>query len=555
MRLTRNNITRFSKNPVNMDIPRTKFSMNSKHLTTFNSGKLIPFFFQECLPGDTFVMDTNFMLRMSTPVYPVADTAYFDYYYFFVPNRLVWSNWREFMGENPNGAWTTNKVTRRVPQMFSPCVSHSNSDYLGLPLSSDPYNRTCLPHRALRLIWNDWFRSTALQDPLLVNMGDTEPEYEVGPTNEDLLPVCRFPDFFSTCLPAPQYGEAVQIGLIDDLPISFGDKHDQYGSFVSLVEYDTGYSPNPDSYLSTKLVDDVGGDLTKQPVGMYTDGVGDLSNGMGYDRLLSIDNAYLKANNAVFTSVNDLRLAFQVQKYQEALARGGSRYVEIIQSLFNVQSPDARLQRPEYIGGGRQIVDMTQVVQTSATDPNSTPQGNVSGLSKTMSSKHDFSYSCLEHGMIIGVCCVRPVHSYQQGLERYWFKRDTLDFYVPTLANIGEQPVYVKELYYNPLDESPDDVFGYQEAWADYRYRRSYVSGDMRSNAPNGSLDAWHYADYYGIKPTLSDAWIEESPALIDRTLAVESNLADQFICDIYFNLSGVRPLPAYSIPGLIDHH
>lgn len=551
-RLNRNNITRFSRAAVGMDIPRTKFHMPFKHTTTFNSGKLIPFFFQECLPADTFEMRTNMIARMSTPEFPVFDTAFLDYYYFFVPNRLVWKNFAEFMGENPNGAWVTNKVERRIPVYSTQVPAKSNGDYLGLPtLLNRPEKVSALPFRALRLIWNEWFRSTALQDPLLVHTGDSEEDYEVGLTNDDLLPVCRFPDFFSTCLPAPQYGEPVQIGLLNDAEVYTGSPHAARGTSSIIFESNLALGENTYNYV----LKDRGDALTEAPylrTGFINSGVP--VNGDSVSRAVPV-NLYADTSSVGMVSVNDLRLAFQIQRYREALARGGSRYVEILNALFNVQSPDARLQRPEYIGGNRVLVEMGQVVQTSASDADTTPQGNVSGISKTMSTNKDFTYSCVEHGMIIGVLCIRPVHSYQQGIDRYWSKRDTLDFYIPQLANIGEQPVYKKELYAYGSDEQMNSVFGYNEAWADYRYRRSYVSGDMRSNSPNGSLDAWHYADDYNSTPTLSDSWIEESPALIDRTLAVSSELADQFICDIYFDLTAVRPLPAYSIPGLIDHY
>ena len=556
-RLNRNNVTRFSRSAVNLDIPRTKFNMPHKHTTTFNSGKLIPIFFQECLPGDTFQMDTSIIARMSTPQVPVMDTAYLDYYYFFVPNRLVWRGWQEFMGENPHGAWTTGLQQKSIPKYSTKVPSHSNGDYLGLPTNMG-FNRnvSALPFRALRLIWNDWFRSTALQDPLLVNTGDTEPAYAVGtPSNDDLLPVCRFPDYFSTCLPAPQYGEPVQIGLLNDAPVYSGLVHNRNNAGI-LFQVDDQLTDN----MAYQYYLECNTDPLEAP--SLAEGKADIFNG----RDVYIDpltkaipaNLYADTSSISMVSVNDLRLAFQVQKYREAIARGGNRYIEIIKSIFNVDSPDARLQRPEYLGGNRAVVNMGQVIQTSESD--TTPQGFASGFSKTVTRNSDFVFSCVEHGMIIGVLCVRPVHSYQQGIDKYWSKTDPLDFYVPQLANIGEQPVFKRELFADlPVDQQ-DSVFGYQEAWADYRYKRSYVSGEMRSNSVDGdgnsnSLDMWHYADDYNAVPVLSDEWIKEDPKLIDRTISVSSDLSDQFIADIYFNLVATRPLPAYSIPGLIDHH
>lgn len=534
---------------------RTMFATPFTHTTTFDSGKLIPFFLQECIPGDTVKVDSTALIaRMQTPIVPVMDSAFLDYFYFFIPTRLVWNNFKAFMGENPNAAWDTNLPNLSIPQMnlgTHPVVSGSNGDYLGLPLMNFG-SVSAIPFRSLRQVWNDWFRVTALQDPLLVNKGDTEPVYSVGPSNQELLPVRKFPDYFTTCLPAPQYGEAVSIGV---------------GSGLAPVVTSSGLlveSSEIPMYL--KSLSGIEADIFDTSYPLFAG-----NNGVGYFKLGSssevtsttstMDEGYYPANLGVdlsaigAISINDLRVAFQIQAFKEAQARGGTRYVEILESIYNVKSPDARLQRSEYLGGDRVLINMQQVLQTSSSTEAS-PQGNASGFSKTASRGGSFTYAVPEHGIVLGVLCVRPTHSYQQGVDRYWTKKDIFDFYNPLLANIGEQPVYQSEIFANTENfvQNPQKVFGFQEAWADYRWKRSYVSGEMRSNIDN-SLDIYHYADDYTEAPTLSASWIQEDESLIDRTLAVSSDVSNQFRADIFVDLKMIRPMPPYSVPGtLLDH-
>lgn len=558
MRLTRNVMNHFSKAGIQKDISRTAFKTPFSHTTTFNSGKLVPFFFQECVPGDTVQIDaTGMVARMQTPLVPVMGTAMLDYWYFFVPNRLVWDNFKEFMGENTKGPWSNNLPARLIPIINTSdpqnhITSGSSADYLGLPLGSFGAI-SALPFRGIRQIWNDWFRSTAVDDPLLVNKGDAEPRYSVGPQNFDLLPVNKFPDYFTTALPSPQYGEPVSIGLgtladvfADDSLISA----DLLEKTNSLLWRDVFNTPEDNSYY--------GYTLKAYPSATSNTEFDTVSNSPDefdtYERRFKPVNLKADLRNAGVITVNDLRVAFQIQKYKETQARGGSRYTEILESIWSVSSPDSRLQRTEYIGGDRALVSMSQVIQNSSSVENS-PLGNAAGFSKTSTRGGAVTYAVPEHGFVIGLLAVRPIHTYQQGIDRYWKKREVFDFYNPLLANIGETPVFAYELYATQANatSSNPDIFGYQEAWADYRYKRSYVSGEMRSGIQN-SLDIYHYGDYYATQPTLSPGWLHEDPALIDRTISVSSDVANQFICDIYIDLTMIRPMPAYSIPGLIDH-
>lgn len=551
MRLVRNITNHFSKAGVSKNIQRTAFHRPFTHTTTMNSGKLIPFFMDEAIPGETFdAASVRLNALSNTPLVPVMDTAFIDYFFFFIPIRLVWENFREFMGENTRGAWDTNLPQRQIPQKDLGTLTdhHNNACYLGLPMGLPLGKCSVLPFRSIRHVWNDWFRVQALQDPLMINKGDSDPDYSVGPQNLDLLPVAKFPDYFTTALPSPQYGEAVSIGLTGDIPVEAiaGKYTPGYGG--SSWEISSGITTpgvNAD-YLMYGSVDEF--DVAQN---RYL-GFSSVSQGanLGSDfSETSFSNIWAKGSEVGAVSINDLRIAFQIQKYKEAQARGGTRYTEILESIWNVSSPDSRLQRTEYIGGDRVLVNMQQVLQTSSSDAES-PQGFAAGFSRTTTAGGRIQYAVPEHGLIMGFMCIRPTHTYQQGIDRFWKKKDVMDFYNPYLANIGEQPVYTYEIY---ADSDEETVFGYQEAWADYRWKRSYVSGEMFSASPN-SRDIYHYADFYSEAPTLSGSWIEEDPNLIDRTLAVDSDVADQFKVDIFVDLRSPRPLPAHSTPGLIDH-
>lgn len=529
-------------------ISRSKFDRSSDVKTTFNAGRLIPFFVDEVLPGDTFTDKTSMVVRMTTPIFPVMDDCFLDYFYFFVPNRLVWDNWEKFMGENDTTQWTSpfDKPLPTVEVAPELPIKGTVFDYFGLPtaegLGGNSFRVNALPFRAYQLIWNKFFRDENLQNPVLINHADKGDSFAVL---SQLLPVCKVPDYFTTALPAPQKGPSTLIpGVVykDDAFVHFSSSsHPVYNPVHFSYVADTGDAPPGSGFLVGANTSDNQARATSTNV-QYS------------GTKLSIDNGfvYLGDAKASGSTINDLRQAFAVQRMLERDARGGTRYQELLQSHFGVTSPDSRVQVPECIGRDRVYINMQQVVQQSATDSTS-PQGNVSGLSKTVHSGGGFSKSFTEHGYIIGVLCVRTKHTYQYGINRLWSRRNRIDFYFPELANIGEQAVLNKEIYVQGTRED-EEVFGYQEAWAEYRYKPSVITGAFRHSTAN-NLDSWHYADIYEKLPKLSDSWIRETDKNINRTLAVQSSLADQFLADIYVSQVCTRPLPLYSVPGLSGHY
>ena len=558
--MNRNTNTRFSTAPLDIDIQRSRFHRPSTHKTTFNAADLIPIYVDEVLPGDTFNMTMASLCRMTTPIFPVMDDCWLDTFFFYVPNRLLWDHWKEFMGENNVSAWTSDVVyeiptldysTTQKGYKFNP---GGVGDHMGIIPNRYHLEVSALPLRAYRLIWNEWFRDQNLQDPLLVNTGDVETDV----TLDTLLKVCKPHDYFTSALPAPQKAPDVLIPVAWDNPVPV------YGDFVKRSgNYDLTGGDHEDNNLITYGIITAQGSNSGMIFknGNNVNYLGDIPSGTPYSFIPNnLVASYTSLNSGVGT-INQLRTAFQIQRLYERDARGGTRYVESIKAHFGVTAPDASLQRPQYLGGERININVNQVVQTSATDETS-PQGNVAAFSKTVSRGHIFDQSFYEHGYIIGLACVRTAHTYQQGVNKMWTRKTRLDFYTPELANIGEQPIMNKEIYVSYLDPAQtawdpenDEVFGYQEAWADYRYKPSIVTGAFRGDANGGSLDAWTYADFFDSRPYLSAEFIEETEKNIERTLAVSSDLADQFLLDMYFDLYVDRPMPVYSVPGLADHH
>lgn len=568
--MNRNVESHFALNPTNIDIRRSTFDRSHSLKTSFNVGDIVPFFIDEVLPGDTFNVDTSKVVRLQTLLTPVMDNIYLDTYYFFVPNRLTWSHWKQFNGENTESAWLP-QTEYEVPQITAPAdtgwVVGTIADYLGVPTGVPNLSVSALPFRAYALVMNEWFRDENLSDPLVVPVDDaTVAGVNTGTFVTDVakggLPykAAKYHDYFTSCLPSPQKGPDVLIpsATTGDFPV-----------VTRPVDIPADQFTAP---LRASIMENVSGNWTRvntdvRVTRIQGQNASDYWSNQSPASPIPLSDAgfpsnlYAISSGGLGASINQLRMAFQIQKLYEKDARGGSRYIEILKSHFGVTSPDARLQRPEYLGGNRIPININQVVQQSATASGETAQGTVTGMSVTTDTHSDFTKSFTEHGFVIGVMVARYDHTYQQGLERFWSRKDRFDYYWPVFANIGEQAVKNKEIYAqgpakkdsagNVID---DQVFGYQEAWADYRYKPSRVTGEMRSQYAQ-SLDVWHLADDYSALPMLSDSWIREDKANVDRVLAVTSSVSNQLFADIYIKNRTTRPMPMYSIPGLIDHH
>lgn len=546
--MNRNKDAGFNQVP-RLDITRSRFKRRQDVKLTLNAGQLIPFYVDEVLPGDTFSIDQAAIIRMTTPIFPVMDNCHMDIYYFNVPCRILWKNFKRFMGENDTGPWAQTQEYY-IPQVRVTGTAEKPApyegsilDYMGIPTKvskgeDTSFTINALPMRAYAMIWQEWFRDQNVDNPAINSDADATINYTDDETKgmdaakPDLeyilqnaytggrpLPVNKYHDYFTSALPSPQKGPIVQLPLEGNAPIY-------------------GYSDVKRTELSTTGVLQKIENQTR-PLGVigYTPNQTEIYLGARMDNVSS-------------ATINKLRQAFQVQKYYEELARGGSRYREMIYSLFHTKISDKTVQIPEYLGGTRITINMSQVIQTSGTTTES-PQGNTAAVSVTPYNGSMFTKSFEEHGFVIGVCCIRHDHTYQQGLEKMWSRKSNLDFYYPVFANLGEQAILKKELYLTGTD-TDEQAFGYQEAWAEYRMKPNRISGKFRSNA-KGTLDSWHYGDNYTETPSLSQAWMKEGDSEIQRTLAVDNE--PQFIMDTVIDNTSVRPMPMYSIPGLVDHH
>lgn len=555
--MNRNNERHFNQIP-EMKASRTRFNRDQTILTTFDSGKLIPFYVDEVLPGDTFNVNTTAIIRMTTPKYPVFDDSFIDFYYFYCPNRILWDNFKQFMGEVESTPWMPTK-NYKVPEIV---VKGSETeglpreesilDYMGVPTKvKKSFKINALPIRAYVKIWNEYFRDENVDNAAVIKTDDNDINYvdrnqSIDQVLEDAikggrcLPVNKFHDYFTSCLPYPQRGPAITLPLEGNAPVGmykdenlteFGTVMGNSQIFLNQTMSGSALAPNISNSLK-------GGSRRS------------LLTGSSSTSSQVSDTAYLAANLGEITAatINDLRKAVAVQQYYEALARGGSRYREQVQALWNVVISDKTVQVPEYLGGGRYHININQIVQTSGQQTsNDTPIGETGAMSVTPVNESSFTKSFEEHGFVIGVCCVRHNHSYQQGLERFWSRKDRLDYYVPQFANLGEQPIKKKEIMLTG-DTTDEETFGYQEAWADYRMKPNRVSGKMRSNA-TGTLDFWHYADNYKNVPTLSQSWMKEGKEEIARTLIVQDE--PQFFGAIRVANKTTRRMPLYSVPGL----
>jgi hypothetical protein len=507
------------------EIPRSSFDRSHGVKTTFDSGYLVPFFVDEALPGDTFNLQTSGFARLSTPVYPVMDNMYLETFYFAVPLRLIHTNFKKMMGEQDNPGDSTDYL---VPTQTAPVGGYDENtlqDYLGLPTKVGSLESNAYFQRAYNLIWNEWFRDQNLQDSVVVDKGDGPDDY----SDYSLLRRGKRHDYFTSALPWPQKGDAV------DLPL--GDSAAVKG--ILFADAAHGYNPT----VNNTLHDSVGDPL---PVGNY------YGSGAAYaiaNSATSTDgpNIYADLSTATAATINQLRQAFQLQRMYERDARGGTRYTEIVRSHFGVTSPDARLQRPEYLGGGQSRVNITPIAQTS--ESGTTAQGSLAAMGTASFDRHGFTKSFTEHSVIIGLVNVRADITYQQGLNKMFSRSDRLDFYWPALARIGEQAILNKEIYAQGT-AADEDVFGYQERYAEYRYKPSTIHGQFRSNC-TAPLDAWHLSQDFASLPALGSTFIEDNPP-IDRVVAV--NTEPQFIADFYHQLRCARPMPLYGVPGMIDH-
>lgn len=556
--MNRNNERHFNQIP-KMKASRTRFNRDQTVLTTFDSGKLIPFYVDEVLPGDTFNVDTSAIIRMTTPKYPVMDDAFIDFYYFYCPDRILWKHFKNFMGEidskpwTPAGSYSVPKIKIAGNEFNPRPLEKSILDYMGVPTKiKAPFEINALPIRAYVMIWNEFFRDENVENAATWSDGDENitytQTYNDGSGQEDetekilqeaitgglCLPVNKFHDYFTSCLPYPQRGPEVILPMEGNAAIYTGDAY--------------GRPKETNIYLCNTAANQQGRVTSINFKNSYLANVQGSTAPTGTSG--TDTNGYLFAdlNTVTAATVNELRKAVAVQQYYEALARGGSRYREQVQALWDVVISDKTVQVPEYLGGGRYRVNINQIVQTSGqqTD-NDTPIGETGAMSVTPINESSFTKSFEEHGFVIGVCCVRHNHSYQQGLERFWSRTDRLDYYVPQFANLGEQPVKKKEIMLTG-SASDEETFGYQEAWADYRMKPNRVSGKMRSNA-EGTLDFWHYADNYAAAPTLSQEWMKEGKEEIARTLIVQDE--PQFFGAIRVANKTTRRMPLYSVPGL----
>lgn len=569
---------RFSDAPA-MYMKRTKFDRSHVYKTTFDSGKLIPVFVDEVLPGDTARMSVNYFARLATPIKPIMDNIYLDWFFFFVPNRLVWEHWQNFCFEQEDPDDSTDYVIPTISATGNSKNAYIGSlwDYFGLPVntSGNLSGISALPFRGVYLIWNEWFRDENLQKSVKIQKGDanevlnstrsSEQPSWVFTSGTSIVPGLACPprgkrhDYFTSALPWTQKGPGVSIGLagtasiVDPSPATGYLLHSTSNELAAVSAYDgeasssggrrrgsgTGsisFNRFGDSHWSS-----VGG-FAGNSSNSITMSAQTASTYLGHDSYVDLDTS------SIFT-INSLRTAFQMQKFYERLARGGSRYTEVLRSFFGVVSPDARLQRPEFLGSFTKMVNVNPIAQTSATDTTS-PQGNLSAYGVTAAKFHGFTKSFVEHGYVFGFVCARADLTYQQGINKMWLRSTVYDFYWPTFAHLGEQAIELRELYAQGV-EADTTVFGYQERYAEYRYKPSQITGKFRSSVTDGTLDKWHLSQFFKSAPTLNEEFIVENPP-IERIIAVPSE--PEFLLDVGFRYTTVRPMPMFSTPGLVDH-
>ena len=540
---------RFSDAPA-MYMKRTKFDRSHVYKTTFDSGKLIPVFIDEVLPGDTTRMSVNYFARLATPIKPIMDNIYLDWFFFFVPNRLVWEHWQSFCFEQEDPEDSIDYVIPTVASTGNSGNAYIGSlwDYFGLPVntSGNLSGISALPFRGVYLIWNEWFRDENLQKSVKIQKGDTNEVLDSARSSQQpswvftsgtsVVPGLACPprgkrhDYFTSALPWTQKGPGVQVPLTGNAFV-----YDAQGVSIG------GLSNPKDISVAGRL-------MTRELDGNWPHEVYEY-NSTNQSLFDANRFAYADLESISGATINSLRTAFQMQKFYERLARGGSRYTEVLRSFFGVVSPDARLQRPEFLGSFTKMINVNPIAQTSATDSTS-PQGNLSAYGVTAAKFHGFTKSFVEHGYIFGFVCARADLTYQQGINKMWLRSTVYDFYWPTFAHLGEQAIELREIYAQG-SEADTTVFGYQERYAEYRYKPSQITGKFRSSVVNGSLDMWHLSQFFKNAPTLNEEFIIENPP-IERIIAVTDE--PEFLLDIGFRYTTVRPMPMFGTPGLVDH-
>lgn len=549
---------------------RSTYNMSCNIKTSFNVGEVIPFFCTEVLPGDTWKLDTNKVLRTPPMVTAPMDNLYLDTYYFYVPNRILWDHWREFLGENRQSAWIPS-TEYEIPQLACPQNGWERgtiADYFGIPINLSTVQVNALPFRAYAMIIDEWFRSQNVQSPLNIPKGDS---VVIGSNGSDYVTdiakggkpfvANKYFDLFTSCLPSPQKGPDVTLGITADVPVYASADTDissynisntmsalHFGNLVGGQLSPITSTEGTNHALVFRSLGDYG-----QPV-YFSENLGNIP--ISTDTLTPL-NLFADTSQASLITINQLRQAFQIQRFYEKNARGGSRYRELLQQHFGVTLEDSRVQIPEYLGGNRTPINISQVTSTGVGA--STPLGDVAGMSLTNDYNFDFQKSFTEHGFIIGLCCARYKHTYSQGLNKMWSKKDKFDFFWPTLANLGETAVLNKEIYFGTNTTKREEVFGYNEAWYEYRYLPDMCTGLMRPTANSAdNLAVWHFGDFYKDYPSLSSSWLQEDKSNVDRVLTIPSTSEipnNQMFADILVSSVTTRTVPTYSVPGLIDHN
>lgn len=570
---------RFSDAPA-MYMRRTKFDRSHVYKTTFDAGKLIPVFVDEVLPGDTTRMSVNYFARLATPIKPIMDNIYLDWFFFFVPNRLVWEHWQNFCFEQEDPDDSTDYVIPTVSASTSTNNSLIGSlwDYFGLPINTtnNITGISALPFRGVYLIYNEWFRDENLQKSVKIEKGDAnqvidigrlseQPSWVINSSSTDVYPGFACPprgkrhDYFTSALPWTQKGPGVSVGLagtasiVDPTPGTGYLLHSTANQLAAV----SAYGGDASSSGGRRIARDDGSITFNRGGGSDFSTIGGFAGNTSSSITMSAQTAstylgndsYVDLDTSSIFTINSLRTAFQMQKFYERLARGGSRYTEVLRSFFGVVSPDARLQRPEFLGSFTKMVNVNPIAQTSATDDTS-PQGNLSAYGVTAAKFHGFTKSFVEHGYIFGFVCARADLTYQQGINKMWLRSTVYDFYWPTFAHLGEQAIELREIYAQG-SEADKTVFGYQERYAEYRYKPSQITGKFRSSVTGGNLDVWHLSQFFSNAPTLNEEFITENPP-IKRIIAVQDE--PEFLLDIGFRYTTVRPMPMFGTPGLVDH-